>query len=481
MGELAMKRRVSLVIPTQLHDVIFNHLFPGDGDEHGLVIAAGIHYCGDNLRLLVREVFPAQDGMDYVAGKHGYRMLTAEFVYSKIRYCREQKLAYLAVHNHSGKDSVAFSPDDMASHERGYPALLDIGQGIPVGAVVCAEWAIAGDIWHPDGTRLPISETRVIGANIARHYASRPVSSGSAPDVGYDRQIRMIGDVGQKLLRQAKVAVIGLGGAGSILAEYLARLGVGHLVLIDPERIDPTNLSRVVGSTRWDARMPFSVCGIPAIECIAKRLAARKTVIARRVVKKANPKARAEVHSIDFATDAAAELILDTDFIFLAADSMRARLVFNAIVQQFYIPGVQIGSKITRNETQLENAFSVTRWVTPGQNCLWCSGLISPHLLALEAKSASDRADQGYGSMSPNPSVITLNAIAAAQAVNDFLMSYLGLHDSAVAAKPRRFNHIARRVIDEEYPPEVSCPECGHAATSRFGRGADRMLPTSRS
>ena len=61
-------------------------------------------------------------------------MLKAEFIQSRILRARDARLAYLAIHNHGGIDSVGFSPDDMASHERGYPALLDIARGMPVGA-----------------------------------------------------------------------------------------------------------------------------------------------------------------------------------------------------------------------------------------------------------------------------------------------------------------------------------------------------------
>jgi tRNA A37 threonylcarbamoyladenosine dehydratase len=45
-------------------------------------------------------------------------------------------------------------------------------------------------------------------------------------------------------LRAAKVVVIGLGGVGSFAAEALARAGVGHLVLCDPDRVCVTNLNR---------------------------------------------------------------------------------------------------------------------------------------------------------------------------------------------------------------------------------------------
>src|SRR5690349_1140465 len=115
----------TLVLPETLHDDLKRHLFSGDLDEHGAVIAAGIARSERGTRLIGRELHLAADGIDFVPGKRGYRRLTPEFVADKIRYCRDEKLVYLAVHNHGGTDRVGFSADDLASHERSYHALLD--------------------------------------------------------------------------------------------------------------------------------------------------------------------------------------------------------------------------------------------------------------------------------------------------------------------------------------------------------------------
>lgn len=69
-------------------------------------------------------------------------------------------------------------------------------------------------------------------------------------DEMYDRNILLIGTQGQNRLRQAHVAVVGIGGVGSFVAEALARAGVGTLTLIDHDRIDITNLNRQIHATR---------------------------------------------------------------------------------------------------------------------------------------------------------------------------------------------------------------------------------------
>ncbi len=60
----------------------------------------------------------------------------------------------------------------------------------------------------------------------------------------YTRQEAVIGRDGQKKLGQSKVVVIGLGATGSATVEMLARAGVGDILLIDRDCVEPSNLSR---------------------------------------------------------------------------------------------------------------------------------------------------------------------------------------------------------------------------------------------
>src|SRR5262245_54154459 len=106
-----------VVLPQGLYTQLHAHLFPGDQDEHGAVIAAGLTASERGVRLLARDLFLAQDGKDYVPGKRGYRMLKADFIADRIQYCHGEGLTYLAIHNHGGRDRVGFSTDDLRSHE----------------------------------------------------------------------------------------------------------------------------------------------------------------------------------------------------------------------------------------------------------------------------------------------------------------------------------------------------------------------------
>jgi tRNA A37 threonylcarbamoyladenosine dehydratase len=471
----------SLRIPPDLMDRLTGHLFPGDGDEHGAVIAAGMVQTGRGVRLLARNLALAEDGVDYVPGTRGYRMLTASFVTENILRCADDHLVYLAIHCHGGRDSVGFSGDDYSSHERGYPALLDLAEGLPVGALVFASGAVAGDIWLPGGRRVVLDHACVPGRPQRLLQAQPP--RHPAADPAYDRQARLFGDRGQEILRHQKVGVIGAGGAGSLIVEYLARLGVGHLVVVDPERIELSNVPRVAGSTRRDVLAWLTARSRPArIRQVGQRWARSKTNIAARVARQANPGIIVEKIIGDIAADSVAQRFADCDFLFLAADSMRSRLVFNALVHQYLIPGAQVGAKVTVDKTtgEILDVFSVYRPVMPGIGCLWCNGLISPSRLQEEALTATERREQRYIEESTvhAPSVISLNAVACAHAVDDYLFSLTGLLAPGTSNAYRRFLPREADFILDDPRRDPDCTECSADPKGRLGAGSRMRLPT---
>nr|MBP7401737.1 ThiF family adenylyltransferase [Clostridia bacterium] len=60
------------------------------------------------------------------------------------------------------------------------------------------------------------------------------------------RTARMLGRDAVDALASKRVAVFGLGGVGGMAAEAIARAGVGHMVLVDADRVSPSNLNRQI-------------------------------------------------------------------------------------------------------------------------------------------------------------------------------------------------------------------------------------------
>jgi tRNA A37 threonylcarbamoyladenosine dehydratase len=62
----------------------------------------------------------------------------------------------------------------------------------------------------------------------------------------FSRTELAIGPEGLDIMKRSTVAVLGIGGVGSIAAEALARTGVGRIILIDKDVVDITNVNRQI-------------------------------------------------------------------------------------------------------------------------------------------------------------------------------------------------------------------------------------------
>jgi molybdopterin/thiamine biosynthesis adenylyltransferase len=430
----------SLTMRPRQWATLAGHLF-SDGREHGAVILADAVAGPRGIRLLAREVLLARDGVDYVPGEHGHRALTATFVRDAVLQARARGLAYIAVHNHDSKYRVGFSRTDLQSHQRGYPALRQL-TGQIVGGLVCTPYAAAGDLWLTDGTRADLSELVIPGNNLRR---LRPTPSRvSTADARYDRQARLFGDRGQQTFAKMRVAIVGLGGIGSIINELLARLGVGALVLIDSETVEETNRPRLLA-------------------CEADDKGRAKVVIAARNARRANPNINLELVMSRVEEPRARDALAGCDWIFLAADTASARYWVNATVQQLLIPGTQAGVKIPVDyDGNVGRIHAATRLLTPGEGCMWCNGLIDPTELAIEMQPDRERKQARYLDEVPAPSVIALNALAASEAVNHFMLAAVSLHDENEDAPDVVHFPRQRQRILQNHRRDNECEWCGY-------------------
>ena len=64
----------------------------------------------------------------------------------------------------------------------------------------------------------------------------------------FSRTELLIGKDGVDKLQKSKVAIFGIGGVGSYVVEGLARAGVGHLIIVDYDKYDITNINRQLGA-----------------------------------------------------------------------------------------------------------------------------------------------------------------------------------------------------------------------------------------
>src|SRR5690606_26471826 len=84
----------------------------------------------------------------------------------------------------------------------------------------------------------------------------------------YQRQLQLpgFGEEGQKKLAQAKVLVIGAGGLGVPVLQYLTGMGVGHIGIMDDDVVSLSNLHRQVIYSQKDVGLPKVTCCVPRLQ-----------------------------------------------------------------------------------------------------------------------------------------------------------------------------------------------------------------------
>lgn len=80
-----------------------------------------------------------------------------------------------------------------------------------------------------------------------------------------ERTELMLGAAGLKKLSEARVVIVGLGGVGAAATEMLVRAGIGHVVIVDSDTVNETNVNRQLIALH-------STVGLPKADVLAARL-----------------------------------------------------------------------------------------------------------------------------------------------------------------------------------------------------------------
>jgi len=260
------------------------------------------------------------------------------------------------------------------------------------------------------GAILPLGRLVVVGTNDGGHSDALQylpfTTSGSldsfTPDVRHERQIPLIGAQTQEALSKAVVAVVGLGGLGSFVALELAYLGVGRLVLIDHDCVEPTNLNRLIGAQESDI-------GRPKVEVFVD------------LINRVSPMVEVSaVHAPLLASEALDEA-KGVDLLLGCVDSNGARLALNHLAIRYLIPYLDAGTGVRLGEDSVPSSVGgQVQLVAPGVGCLECRGFINPRRAAFDLATPEMQEyerSHGYGTQETAPSVVFLNGVMASMQV----------------------------------------------------------------
>lgn len=400
-----MKRSSTLVMGGVDHDALRDHLFPGDGKE-----AAAILVCtrdeGQRLKLLVRSVVP----VPHDACRREPDRLTwpVDVLDEWLDRTEEEGLALVLIHSHpSGYRE--FSPlDDTCDQELMsylYPYARTAAPWHGT-AIMLPGGAIRARLYARDMTPQPIDLVAVHGEKINLCWHNDPLRPLILP---FSAEMRAE-------LSRLSVAIIGISGTGSLVAEMLLRMGVGELIVIDDDRVEPKNLNRILNSTAADA--------------INGRL---KVDVFKDAAALSHPGTRVIAVPERIGTWPAIRAAADADILFSCVDSVDGRHIADRLAASMLQPLFDVGVNIPvfhpRGQMKIANISGRIDFIQPGRSTLLDRRVYSPEQLAAEdlrrrnPEAFAQQVKEGYmpGSHEEAPAVISVNMRAASMVVQELV------------------------------------------------------------
>ena len=273
------------------------------------------------------------------------------------------------------------------------------------------------------------------------HYGGRasPTIRKAVMNRRNDRQ-SFLGEGSETTLANSRVAIVGLCGGGSQIAQQLAHVGVGDFVLIDPDVVEESNLNRMVGSRPEDA--------------VHKR---QKTVVISKMIRAIAPQSR--INAIVSPWEQASQFLLDRTVVFGCVDSFRVRGELEAFCRRYLIPFIDIGMDVSSNDSEYCISGQVVVSL-PGGPCMRCIGYLTESILAQEAGR--------YGDAGERPQVIWPNGVLASLAVGQFVQLVTPWHSQPL--KPYlQYDGIRQIVMASPICNLGGTPTCPHFRSVEVG------------
>lgn len=437
------RRGVELRVPVLEGNQLWEELAKPSvaGCERSVLALVGLSRTEQLDRVLVRKVIRIPDEAYFrtTGGSAWSPLVTGQAISQGMR----TRAGLLLVHAHPGSQAPRLSLTDRESFEQLLPRCIDLIPNWPHGSLVLGDDRSAGGrVWlpgEPVGTTRDITRVTWLGSPLIQRPAP-PGLNAPTPSV-FDRQVMLVGTDGQNLLRMSTLGVIGLGGGGSHIVQQAAHMGFGRLVLVDPDRVDETNLSRLIGAGPMDVG----------------RL---KTEVMTDLVRRINPHVTVVSCPENIPSAKSIALVKTCHVLISAVDSYTARNEVQRVAWRHALPLIDIGFGATsRGEgpsRRVDSAAGHVHVYLPGGPCMWCSDLVS------EAKLAEERGGHSvpYVEGVPAPQVIHFNGVLASQAMVEAVQVITGF-----LSGPGRTSFLMYRPVTGEvvrWAPErcEDCPTC---------------------
>ncbi|MGJ7562311.1 ThiF family adenylyltransferase [Variovorax sp. GB1R11] len=417
------------------------------------VLLASYVATSDGIRLLGREYHSVPDRAYRVRKVDSLGISSDGYVPA---LSRAEQLGAVAIwfHTHPGEGSwpSPSSWDDKVDEELAETFRLRTNRefyGTLIFSPSAGEVAFTGRVLIANETDAVLDRLWVVGDRLKLMHSFG--STALHPLAIYDRNVRAFGAPIQSALADLKVGVVGCGGTGSSVLEQLARLGVKRFLLIDPERLAPSNVTRVYGSTLSDVNAP-------------------KVEIATHNIRKIQPEASIEAIESTCNVEATAKRLSDCDIVFGCTDDNAGRLVLSRLPYYLLTPVIDMGVLLSADSKgQMTGIDGRITTLVPGHACLICRNRIDVARAGAELMTPEERRrleGEGYAPVlgRTEPAVVTYTTAVAAAAVSELLERLVGYGLSPTPGE------VLLRLHDREMSTNLAVPRSNHYCDPTGGK-----------
>jgi len=441
----------TLVLPPTIADQLLG-LLGLEVETGAVLLARRVLTPRGNLRLLATELFLVPDAA--YERRTGFELLISSSGYvPPLARAEERGAVPIWLHTHPGDGSSPMpSQHDLEVDKQLGPLFRFRANSPYYGSLIISpdrgSMAFSGHL-RGESDGLTIDRIWCVGP---RFWLVREHSSvdGDLHPI-FDRNIRAFGGGVQRVLNSLRVAIVGCGGTGSAVAEQLVRLGVRDFIVVDPDELSDSNVTRVYGSTLADV-------GRPKVDVIADHLLA----IA--------PDVRVDRLNSKITLLPTARVLTDADIIFGCTDDNAGRLVLSRLATYMLTPVIDCGVILTSDVAgHLDGIHGRVTILYPGAACLVCRDRVDFARAASEGLTPAEHARREGEGYAPalggiEPAVVPFTTAVAAQAVAELLERLTSYGQTPVP------NEILLRMHEREVSGNVAIPRELHYCHGNVGK-----------
>lgn len=394
-------KKVSIRILDRTWEKVRTEVLGASTNESVAFLVANHFETTDTIVFLAEDVVVAKSG-DYL--KRGeFHLAVSPLYISRVLNTAESKGSTVVMtHSHpfeAGKPRYSVT-DDLGEARTSETISKCLESNPPVGSLLFGQHDAVGRAWTGLSKERMVADVSVLSERNLQRYCESFQNDLPSREL-LDRQLRAIGHRVQENIESLHIGVVGVGGTGSSVAEQLVRMGAQNFLLVDYDSYEPSNWSRMYGSTLGD-----TATNAPKVEIVASHLS------------KINPKIKCKAVNKSVMTREVLETLSGCDLIFSCLDRHAPRAVLNELSYQCYVPVFDVGVGLTRDRDGTLGGSIRATIIGPYLPCLFCQEIVRSEMITAEHLSPEEyaaRRAEGYVNETDQdaPSVVSFTTMAS--------------------------------------------------------------------